>query len=268
MRRFARFVLGAAGGLALAGCTPTGSYQVSWNFFARADGTGGPIGAGNACGQHGVDAILVTGMSGGNGSSQIGLCTTRPPSGTPNLGSVTPGWLSGSVATGDWSFKIDPLDVHGTVLPGGVTTATMTVSDGMATTFPTVTLTPRPECSDGIDNDADGLVDGDDPGCANATGAPDDTTTESTPGASPPDGGASDGAAPDGSAPDGSAPDGSAPDGSAPDGSAPDGSALDGLAPDAPPADASGPDGGAADGPPPDDGGSDAGAPDDAATGG
>jgi hypothetical protein len=253
MRRFARFVLGAAGGLALAGCTPTGTYQVSWNFFARADGTGDLQSAGDGCGLHGVDAILVTGSSGGNGSSKIGLCTSRPPSGTPNLGNVTPGWLSGSVATGDWSFKIDPLDVHGTVLPGGVTTALMTVSNGMTTTFPTVTLIPRPECSDGIDNDGDGLVDGDDPGCANATGAPDDTTTESTPGVSPPDGGASDGAAPDGSVPDGSAP--------------------DGLAPDAPPADASAADGGVADGPAPDAGGSDAGgsdagAPDDAATGG
>jgi hypothetical protein len=253
MRRFARFVLGAAGGLALAGCTPTGTYQVSWNFFARADGTGGPESAGDGCGLHGVDAILVTGTSGGNGSSKIGLCTSRPPSGTPNLGDVIPGWLSGSVATGDWSFTITPLDVHGTQLTGGAPTASLTVSDGMTTAFPTVTLTPRPECSDGIDNDGDGLVDGDDPGCANATGAPNDTTTESTPGVSPPDGGASDGAAPDGSGPDGSPP-----DGPGPDGPPVDASVADGGVPDRPAAD----DGGS------DAGGSDAGGPADAATGG
>ena len=72
MRRFARFVclgFGAAGALAWAGCTPTGHYQVSWNFFPRADGTGDPQGAGNGCGLHGVDAIFIQGTSGGNGAT-------------------------------------------------------------------------------------------------------------------------------------------------------------------------------------------------------
>jgi hypothetical protein len=250
MRRFARFVclgLGAAGALAAAGCTPTGHYQVSWNFFPNADGTGTPESAANACGLHGVDAVFIQGTSGGNGATEIALCTSPglAPDGTEVWGQVT-----GTVATGDWTFTIQQMDVRGTRFGATETTATMTVSQGATAVFPTVTLTPRPECSDGVDNDHDGLVDLDDPGCANFdTQNPDDpqnlTLLESSAGPA---------ARLDGGAPDA---------GGTPDGGMPEGGATDGTAPDGPPADGPDVDGAAADA-----GQADGGVPDDAAGGG
>jgi hypothetical protein len=222
MRRFARFVclgFGVAGALAAAGCTPTGHYQVSWNFFSSADGTGDIQGSSFACGLHGVDAVFIQGTSGGNGATEIWLCT--------------PGQVTGTVATGDWTFRIQQMDVRGTIVGDPVSTMTMTVSQGGTAVFPTVTLTPRPECSDGVDNDHDGLVDHDDPGCANATDDPHDTTLESSAGpAARLDGGSPDAGGPEGGAPDG---------GAATDGPAPDAD-LDGPAGDAGPADAGVPD--------------------------
>jgi hypothetical protein len=235
MRRFARivcFALGGAGGLALAGCTPTGQYNVSWNFFARADKTGGTQDAPAACGMHGVDAILIQGTSGSNGATEIWLCTKEQ--------------FTGTVGTGDWTFQLQGLDVRGTRIGDQQTTTTMTVSQGApAAMFPQVTFTPRPECSDGIDNDGDGLVDKDDPGCANFDpNNPQDTTLESSAGpGSPTDGGQpTDAGVVDGSPADGGATDGTAPD--APS----DGPDLDGAAPEAGPADAGSPDDAAAGG--------------------
>jgi hypothetical protein len=235
MRRFARFVclgFGAAGALAWAGCTPTGHYQVSWNFFPRADGTGDPQGAGNGCGLHGVDAIFIQGTSGGNGATEIWLCT--------------PGQFTGTVATGDWTFLIAQMDARGTIVgdadggaPGrAVSTTTMTVTQGGTAVFPTVTLTPRPECQDGVDNDGDGLIDGDDPGCANADpNNPQDLTLESSAGPGTLlDAGLFDaGGTPDGGGTSDAG--GGTPDGMAPDAPV-DGRDLDGAAPDASQADA------------------------------
>ena len=248
MRRLARFVclgLGAAaGGLALASCTPTGNYRLSWDFFPRADGTGEPQGAGNSCGLHGVDAIFIQGTSGGNGATRIALCT--------------PGAALGDVGLGDWTFSLQAMDVRGTLIGDPVSTMTLTVSEGATQEFPTVTLTPRPECSDGIDNDGDGLVDRDDPGCANFDPSnPHDTTLESSAGpGSGFDGGAPDAGGAEGGTEAGTADGGT--DSAAPDGSPSDAADLDAAAADAAAADAGGGDASPAD----------AGVPDDAAAGG
>jgi hypothetical protein len=235
MRRFARFVclsLGTAGGLALAGCGPTGNYELSWNFFPRADGTGEPQGAGDGCGLHGVDAIFIQGTSSGAGATRIALCTATT-NGSP------PGHVSGFVAPGDWTFSLQSMDVRGTLVGDPVSTMTLTVSQGGPTAvFPTVTITPRPECSDGVDNDGDGLVDLDDPGCAGFDkNNPHDTTLESSAG---PGSGLDAGASTDAATADGATADGMTPDAPA------DGPDLDGAAADAGSVDAGVPDDAAA----------------------
>jgi hypothetical protein len=171
----------AAGAIAIGGCTHDGGFEVSWQFV---DAAGVIQSAADGCGAHGVDAILVTGSStGADGTSVIGLCTS--------------GVLVHGVPAGVWTFDLHTLDTRGRAIqpidaPDG-TTAAMEIKQGETTRFPIVMITPRPECEDGIDNDQDGRVDGDDPDCAPAlaTGDPDTikAATEATPAGPTPDGG-------------------------------------------------------------------------------
>src|SRR4051812_30006283 len=148
-------ILFLGGGLLAAGCTDHGSYTVSWTFV-------GGEAAGSGCGLHGVDTIHVTGAStAGDGEDVITLCA--------------PGQFSHEVPVGDWTFTfhqqdvrgraITPTDAQGEAIPDPTATATV-VKDKPLETPLAVELAPRPECSDGIDNDGDGRVDLDDDGCA------------------------------------------------------------------------------------------------------
>jgi hypothetical protein len=157
-----------AGGLAAGGCTDEGSYELKWVFA----GDDEPVSAG--CGAHGVDSIRVTGTSTeGDGESVTALCTD--------------GQLAHTVAVGTWTFAVHQLDVRGTPIvvyqldadgqpvldannnPVPVPDPTATAAIAEDATVPVdpapVVLTPRPECSDGIDNDRDGRVDLDDLDC-------------------------------------------------------------------------------------------------------
>lgn len=171
-----------AGGLLVAGCTDHGSYKVSWTF------TGGQA-ASDGCGAHGVDAIRVTGASvEGAGEDVVTLCAD---------GAFTHG-----VPTGNWTFTIHQLDVRGgpisvpqlddqgqpvldgngypTFVPDPTATATIAKDATVELDPAMVVLTPRPECSDGVDNDRDGRIDLDDPDCAGAANI--NTARECTPG--------------------------------------------------------------------------------------
>ena len=149
------FVL-LAGGMSAAGCADHGSYHVTWTF-------GGDKPVGTACGLHGVDAIRVTGASKqGDGEDVITLCV--------------PGEFTHEVPVGDWTFTFHQLDVRGRPIAppdgqGGAVpdpTGTAVVSKDKLSDVDSIPimLTPRPECSDGIDNDGDHRVDLDDPDCA------------------------------------------------------------------------------------------------------
>ena len=161
-----------AGGLMVVGCADHGSYQVSWSF------TGEPAAASAGCGAHGVDAIRVTGASTqGDGEDVVTLCVPIDP--------TQPGFRH-SVPIGNWTFTIHQLDVRGrqidvvqlddqgqpvldangypTLVPDPTVTATV-AKDALVDLDPVV-LTPRPECSDGIDNDGDYRIDLDDDTCA------------------------------------------------------------------------------------------------------
>lgn len=146
-------ILSLAGGLSAAGCTDHGSYRVSW--------TVGGEPALSGCGHHGVDTIRVTGAStAGDGDDVITLCAQDP--------------FTHEVPVGDWTFTFHQLDVRGRPI-------TPTDAQGQAVQDPTATATvekdkvldpqlmvdfaPRPECSDGIDNDCDGRIDLDDDDC-------------------------------------------------------------------------------------------------------
>lgn len=162
MRRLrTAFGLLVASALLAAGCGSDGAYTVSWNFFASfmATAEGDPTqDAAAACGAHGVDAILVTGVSsGGDRHQTTGVCAQ--------------GTLTHGIGKGQWQLTLSQLDVRGdsVPLPYGVSDpqVSVEVAEGKtAVASPDiVTLVPRPACADGVDNDHDGRVDLDDPDC-------------------------------------------------------------------------------------------------------
>jgi hypothetical protein len=139
--------------LAIAGCTQDGSYRVTWNFLATADPGAAVQSAAEGCGQHGVDAIFVTASdTNADGDQVLAICT---------LGQITR-----PVPAGTWSIQVQAVDAQATLI-GSIATQMVSgvVADGAVTELGLVTLTPRPACDDGIDNDGDGRVDLDDPGC-------------------------------------------------------------------------------------------------------
>jgi hypothetical protein len=149
MRRSLLQVLCVAGvAVALGACQDQGSYTVSWQFAG-----GEPAATG--CGAHGVDSIRVLGTStGGDTDNFAVLCTA--------------GQVTHSVNVGSWTFAVRQVDVRGRGIDpvDPPTAAGDVVKDRNVVLTPdTVELTPRPACSDGVDNDNDGRVDLDDPDC-------------------------------------------------------------------------------------------------------
>jgi hypothetical protein len=158
-----------AGGLLAVGCTDYGSFSVSWRFAPDESPSTG-------CGLHGVDSIRMTGMSAeGDGADVTTLCTTMQP-GLPGDAA-----FSHSVPVGTWTFTVQQLDVRGRLitptdtqgypLPDPMATATVAADSDTPLDPAVIVLTPRPECGDGVDNDLDGRVDLDDPGCEGSMSA-------------------------------------------------------------------------------------------------
>jgi hypothetical protein len=149
-------VLCLVGGFSAAGCTDNGSYTVSWAFVG---GSADSVSA--DCGFHGVDSIRVIGTStDGDHDDVAALCPD--------------GGLTRSVPVGTWTFAIHQLGVRGMQIdpndadgnPAAPMAGAVIQKDGPAAPLdPPPELTPRPVCSDGIDNDKDGRVDADDPDC-------------------------------------------------------------------------------------------------------
>jgi hypothetical protein len=119
----------------------------------------------SACGRHGVFGIRITGAStDASGEDVTTVCT--------------PGVFKHEVPAGTWTFTVHALDAAGRLKQaqasaGGtgadgamlnVETTGVAVGNGATASFE-VTLVPLPECADGVDNDGDGRVDGDDPDC-------------------------------------------------------------------------------------------------------
>jgi hypothetical protein len=140
---------------AIAGCGSKGSYRISWTFPDGMDAASG-------CGFHGVDGIRITGASsGGDGEDITAVCSA--------------GSMVHSVPPGSWAFAIHSLDVIGQLIHPLVQADDRTDKDGapmipidegkLTDIQPPLVVQPRPQCSDGVDNDRDGLVDLADPDC-------------------------------------------------------------------------------------------------------
>jgi len=143
-----------------AGCGSDGNYQVTWNFFASPDAQGDPVEAFAACGAHGVDAIQVVAVNAdGDRHQDTGLCTQ--------------GQLAAGLGLGQWQFTFFQVDGKGNVIPPppdmSDPQASAEIEENKTAELDVITFVPRPACADGIDNDLDGRVDLDDPGCEGAS---------------------------------------------------------------------------------------------------
>jgi hypothetical protein len=144
--------LGLALPLAVVGCTQNGTLNVTWDFLGTEPASSG-------CGQHGVDAILLSGTdNNGDGVSQTFLCP--------------PGQASVSVKPGTWTVKLamrrfDEMDIPppGGTIPIGVAAVTASTPGSIR-----IHLNPVPACSDMVDNNHNGRVDLADPGCHGQAG--------------------------------------------------------------------------------------------------
>jgi hypothetical protein len=143
-----------------AGCGPNGSFTLSWAIEGetRSDAFG--------CSSHGVDGIQVQALH----------ASSRAPSDLVVF-ACAPHFAEHKMDAGDYLLQVTPTNAKGERLTDpttGVAIAPVEVavtvpSDGTVMLDP-VTLTPNPQCSDGVDNDRDGLVDLADPDCPNALG--------------------------------------------------------------------------------------------------
>lgn len=139
------------------GCSNSGSYTLSWRFVAdQVDFKSGD------CGRVGVSGIGITGTRSDGSQSAIAV-----PCGL--------GFYDGSLDQGSWTLELVALDASGlpkvppptTVLRGQTAGLSVEIHAGdQAAPIPPVFLMPLAQCSDGVDNDSDGRVDLDDPGCA------------------------------------------------------------------------------------------------------
>lgn len=133
------------------GCSQDGILHVTWVFAGNEPAASG-------CGQHGVDSIVVSGVeAGGDGLRTLTLCT--------------PGVRDVSVAPGTWTVQVVMLDAQAAPIIGANPDAPSPTGTAVVTTdrpgAVSVELDPPPSCSDGVDNDRDGRVDGADPDCQN-----------------------------------------------------------------------------------------------------
>ena len=145
--------------LGQAGCASEGTYQVRWTFTDPALAGFQP----GDCGKHGVSAIAIAGRrDDGTLDSPEAACA--------------PGIFKHRLPTGTWTLALAALGatgLHDTADTGylhGTVTVTVAEDQLAGADQAPVVLPPLPACQDGVDNDCDGRVDLDDPGCADANG--------------------------------------------------------------------------------------------------
>lgn len=169
----ARAACWALGLLALAGCGQPPSFELSWRIGETLEDPP-PLTAVKQCSDVGIFSVRVTIRAGEEKvavdehpcSSSIDSSVEGPP--------LEPGEytieVQGLRRSGEPWF--DP-EIDEQADPIAYSTQTLIVSDGALPSVEVVLLAP-PECDDGIDNDRDGTVDGQDPGCemVPATGQP------------------------------------------------------------------------------------------------
>lgn len=156
--------------LALAGCGQPPSFELSWRIGDELD-TAPQLTAVKQCADVGIFLVRVTISSG----DQVVSVDQYPCFSIVEGPALEPGEytveVEGLRRNGEpWAF--DPeLDLEADRI--AYASESVLVSEGLLPSIE-VALRPPPECDDGIDNDRDGTVDGQDPGCGIApiTGAP------------------------------------------------------------------------------------------------
>lgn len=141
-------------GLSLAACGDEASYTLRWRF---ADQPPGAFSARN-CGARGIESFVGTETEAGGSQRNF-----RAVCGMGELRRSTP--------PGTWTVTLVGVDAAGRLpaaqqLPNlrGVAGPFVLQLDGPEP-FVEVVVPARPQCEDGVDNNGDGLVDADDPGC-------------------------------------------------------------------------------------------------------
>jgi hypothetical protein len=154
-----------------AGCESDGTYRVSWSF----SGDDGEILSAADCSRRGVERVVITLVSLSTGldvKSSVHPCR-EADSGKLSVGEGT--YLVRVQAYGGSNQPfLDPVTGEEALVE---TVAELRVT-GSGVAEVAVVFTPNPECADGVDNDADGLVDAADPGCRNKNGDYDPTVND------------------------------------------------------------------------------------------
>ena len=190
-------LLGAGASAMTGGCNNNGSYRINWEFTPPLEHGTSSFQPGD-CGRVGVQGIAITATKSDNSQSLVSV-----PCGL--------GFYDGSLPEGSWTLGLVALDANGQDKEPGDTgllrghtdmASPVEIQAGKhAAPIPVVTLTPQPQCRDGVDNDLDGRVDLDDPDCAGnpdlptECGATDSPSCNSNPPGRP-DGGVGDASSP------------------------------------------------------------------------
>jgi hypothetical protein len=139
-------------GLGVASCNAVGDYSVTWVF----DTMTSPPGAFD-CSSRGVGSIIVSvAQPGQTGQSETVIASDTFPCDTQPA--------AGILAPGTYDFTITGGDFQGHPLLTPVVVKAISVQTGQTAQM-AVTLDRNSQCSDSIDNDYDGLIDLQDPGC-------------------------------------------------------------------------------------------------------
>jgi hypothetical protein len=146
---------------------------------ASAAGTdAGSVEIGSGCGSHGVFGIRITGANTGSDREDVvALCPPRV--------------LVRTVATGTWILVVHGLNANGDFKVSAdspilnATATDVVIHEGGEPTQVSVVLPTLPACGDGVDNDRDGRIDGDDPDCHGSTSGPSEGVPQPMPFAGP-----------------------------------------------------------------------------------
>lgn len=146
---------------ALAACEGHGEARISWSF------TDGPVEGAADCSRRGVDKIVITFQD----DLGVPVRIFERPCGRGDSETVT-------VPTGTYQVHVQAFGPSGLPFRDPFTDeltlveilTDFVVKDRKAVTEGAVVFTPNAPCADGVDNDRDGLVDADDPGCLDKNG--------------------------------------------------------------------------------------------------
>lgn len=154
-------VLGFLLACPLLGCGDDPTYSLTWRFANEAPA---PFSA-RSCGLAGVESFdgIESRADGSDRRTFKAVCGA--------------GRVERSIPAGEWTVQLQGLDPSGRVPASGAPadmflvgkTAPFVVEFGQPKPLVEVVIKPRKTCADGIDNNGNGLVDGDDPPCQSTT---------------------------------------------------------------------------------------------------